>query len=111
MANNIADLIYSQMAQAGKPRTTTQRTTGTVKATENAPLDLGSLGLLLYLMLSGNKSNNALGAASSPTSLQSFIRGPMSSTGTLPTAYGSAAQQNPIALLLSLLGGNRTFGG
>lgn len=99
----IADLIYNQMQTAGKPRTTTQRTTGTTSATENAPLDLGSLGLLLYMMLSGrNKTSIGTTATPAATNLSSIIG---SAPGTMQsTPYGSAGQQNPLALLMSLLG-------
>jgi hypothetical protein len=108
----IADLIFSQMQTAGQPRTTTQRTTGTMKATENSPLDLGSLGLLLYFMLSGgNKNPGDLAAASSPEALQQFIQGPRGSYTPLTTPSTPASQQNPLALTMSLLGGMGGLGG
>jgi hypothetical protein len=97
MPNSIADLIFSQMQTAGKPRTTTQQTTGTQTLKQQSPLDVGSLGLLLYLMLSGGKKN-ALGSTL-PEGLQP--QGPMG--GYTPVT--SAGQQNPLALIMSLLGG------
>jgi len=114
MANSIADLIYSQMAQAGKPRTTTQQTTGTTTGTSTlsakSPLDLGSLGLLLYMMLSGgNKTPGGLGAASSPAALQQSIQGPRGNYTPLNSAF--SGNQNPLALILSLLGGMGGLGG
>ena len=115
MPNSIADLIYNQMMTAGKPRTTTQTSTGTSTLKQQSPLDIGSLGLLLYLILSGqNKTSPGLGSASSPAALQSFIQGPMSSIGTLPASSYSPAswgQANPLQLILSLLGGTGGLGG
>jgi hypothetical protein len=81
-----------------------------MKATENSPLDLGSLGLLLYFMLSGgNKNPGDLAAASSPEALQQFIQGPRGSYTPLNSTF--AGNQNPLALTMSLLGGMGGLGG
>jgi hypothetical protein len=107
MANSIADLIYNQMATAGKPRTTTQQTTGTTTGTSTlsakSPLDLGSLGLLLYLMLSGRNK----------TKLQETPTPPgVDMTSLIGQAPGTMSQQqNPLELLMSLFGGMGGIGG
>jgi hypothetical protein len=117
MPNSIADLIFNQMQTAGQPRTTTQRTTGTMKATENSPLDLGSLGMLLYFMLSGMGKGADKGAL---PPLQGSIVGPMSSAGVVPASsypnpapganyastMGSANSQTPIDYALKMMLGN-----
>lgn len=71
---SIADLIFNQMQTAGKPRTTTQQTTGTQTLKQQSPLDIGSLGLLLYLILSGNKSGSGLGADQAPRLYNSLFK-------------------------------------
>jgi hypothetical protein len=102
MPNSIADLIFSQMQTAGKPRTTTQQTTGTQTLKQQSPLDVGSLGLLLYLMLSGQKKTS-LGTTAAPaaTNLTSLI-------GQAP---GTMTSQDPISLIMSMLGGMGSLGG
>jgi len=106
MANSIADLIYSQMAQAGKPRTTTQQSTGTTTGTQtlkqNSPLDLGSLGLLLYLMLSG-KNKTSIGTTPAPAGINT--------SSLINQVPGTMSQLNPLQLILSLLGGAGGLGG
>lgn len=100
--SQIADLIYEQMARAGQPRTVTQ--TGTVE--QKSPLDLGSLGMLLYMMLSQGKNKESIGTTPAPAGLDmSRI------SGLAPGAMQSASYQNPIDLILKLFGGMGGIGG
>lgn len=102
MPNSIADLIYSQMQTAGKPRTTTQTSTGTSTLQQKSPLDLGSLGLLLYMMLSG-QNKTSIGTTPTPSGIDL--------TRLIGQAPGTMTSQDPISLILSLLGGTGGLGG
>lgn len=48
---SIADAILTQIQQAGQPRTITSKETVTAKE----PIDIGGLGLLLYMLMEGMK--------------------------------------------------------
>lgn len=53
---SLASLIFNQMMRAGQPRTVT-RTVETM--TPREPIDIGSLGLLIYFLLEENKRKKA----------------------------------------------------
>ena len=91
MPINIAQSILSQMAMAGKPRTITETTTA------KEPLDLASLGMLLYFILQGEKGNIPLTEQIAPPA-------PMMGFQGLPTGIPTG-QINPSDLLKMILGG------
>ena len=100
MPNSIADLIYSQMQTAGKPRTVT-----TTATQPNEPLDLGSLGLLLYMLLQGQKKSAATAAAG--PNVASLIPSAMGGVGAGASGMGSATAggMDPMSLMMAILGG------
>ena len=102
---SIADLIMNQMAQAGKPRTTTSTITA-----PNEPLDLGSLGLLLFMLLQQNKAGAAGQQGPSDFALSQLtpqlptLPQPGLATGGTPSSFATG-QMNPMQLMMAILGG------
>jgi len=102
MPNSIADLIYSQMQTAGKPRTVT-----TTATQPNEPLDLGSLGLLLYMLLQNQKKT---GATTGGPDFASLIPSAMGGIGPGspaigPSSVSGAGGMDPMSLMMAILGG------
>jgi hypothetical protein len=95
----IADLIFNQMQTAGKPRTATSTT---VAKQSDEPMDLGSLGLLLYFLLNKNKATTT---PIGPLTGSAF--GAVGPSAIKTGAAGSAGQMDPISLILSMFGGAR----
>jgi hypothetical protein len=98
----IADLIFNQMQTAGKPRTATSVTTA---KQSDEPMDLGSLGLLLYFLL--NKSSAKLGTTGVPMAGGRGLEGLIGQAPGAMTGQGGAGQMDPISLILSMFGGAR----
>ena len=99
---SIADLIYSQMSQAGKPRTTTQ-TTDITQTGEG--IDWGSLGMLIYMML--NQKNQPQTGTSDFSNFYLRTAAPALPAPSMPALQsippqGSFAQLDPIQLMLAL---------
>lgn len=107
---SIADAILTQIRQAGQPRTV--KSTETVTGKE--PIDIGGLGLLLYMLMQGmGKGGGApLGG---PEAGGIFPGSGLMGMGNLmpglgaPAATPSAGQgfgaMDPMQLIMSILGG------
>lgn len=103
----IADAILTQIQQAGQPRTI--KSTETVTGKE--PIDIGSLGLLLYMLMEGmggKPPTQPLGGGVSPFGGLQGMGNLMPSFG-MPAGAPSAGQgfsgMDPMQLIMSILGG------
>ena len=110
MAFSIADAIFSQMRQAGQPRTTTTTGTADTTQTSNEPIDMGQLGLLLYFLLNKNKTTITPMPGISPIVPPARDVSGLPSTAPASMSDQSYSQLNPIQILLSLFGSRGTSG-
>jgi len=101
----IADAILRQIQQAGQPRTVTQTETVTGKE----PIDIGGLGLLLYMLMEMQKG----GMPTAPSGEVIPPSGPMAGLqgmGGMPS-FGAPAQaqgfggMDPMQLIMAILKG------
>jgi hypothetical protein len=95
----ISDTILRQMMEAGKPKTITTTTESESKQTAKEPLDFGSMGLILSLLLSDLEKTKNTPALSIPPLEPSYgLGGPLGfnplSTYSPPT-LGSTAIAAP----------------
>lgn len=104
----IADAILTQIQQAGQPRTVTQKETVTAKE----PIDIGGLGLLLYMLMemqagqpqtqlgvTGLPAAGAMGAGIPGLAPGAFTSSPFQAAGQ---GYGA---MDPMQLIMSIFGG------
>jgi len=105
---SIADAILTQIQQAGQPRTIKSSETVTGKE----PVDIGGLGLLLYIMMEMQKKTPTapMGGEASPFGgLMGMGMGDLMPSFGAPGATPSAGQgfggMDPMQLIMSILGG------
>lgn len=109
---SIADAILTQIRQAGQPRTITQKETVTGKE----PIDIGGLGLLLYMMMEMQKGmklpTEPAGGVIPPSGPMAGLQGMggMPSFGAPAQAQGFGAM-DPMQLIMAILGGGGAAGG
>ena len=104
----IADAILTQIQQAGQPRTI--KSTETVTGKE--PVDIGSLGLLLYMLMQGMGPGGPVGEPEAggifPGGGLQGMENLMPSFGApaaAPSAGGGFGGMDPMQLIMSILGG------
>jgi len=102
----IADAIITQIQQAGQPRTI--KSTETVTGKE--PIDIGGLGLLLYMLLQGmGKKGPQIGETALPGARE-FLGGTMPTMGLAPSTFPASQAQSfggmdPMQLIKLILSG------
>lgn len=84
---SIADAILTQIQQAGQPRTV--KSTETVTGKE--PVDIGSLGLLLYMLMQGMGKGGAGGPLGGPEAGGVFPGSELMGMGNLMPSFGAPA--------------------
>lgn len=109
---SIADAILRQIQQAGQPRTVTQTETVTGKE----PVDIGSLGLLLYMLLQSQQK----GLPTEPVGGQVSPFGGLQGMESLMPSFGAPAgapsmgqgfgAMDPMQLIMKLIGAPRSPG-
>lgn len=104
---SIADAILTQIQQAGQPRTV--KSTETLTAKE--PIDIGGLGLLLYMLLEMNKKQQQVPGVTGPLPSLATPAGSVSPlTGLQGMGAGGVAgglgfgAMDPMQLILKLFG-------
>ena len=109
---SIADAILTQIQQAGQPRTV--KSTETVTGKE--PIDIGGLGMLLYMLMEMQKGTQIPGAPmGGPEAGGMFPGAGLMGMGNLmpsfgapaaaPSAGGGFGGMDPMQLIMSILGG------
>jgi len=111
----IADAILTQIQQAGQPRTI--KSTETVTGKE--PIDIGSLGLLLYMLMEG-MGKGAGGPLGGPEAGGIFPGAGLQGMGNLMPSFGTPSAtpsaglgfggMAPMQLIKSMLSGAGTPG-
>lgn len=98
---SIADAILTQIRQAGQPRTI--KSTETVTGKE--PVDIGGMGLLLYMLLEMGKGKGAPGVGPGPVGGLMGM-GDLGKPGYSPPLTGQGfGGMDPMQLIMAILGG------
>ena len=102
---SIADAILRQIQQAGQPRTI--KSTETVTGKE--PIDIGGLGLLLYIMMEMQKKTPT-GPMGGPVAGGIFPGSELMGLGAPAQAQGFGGM-DPMQMIMSIMGGTPTMPG
>ncbi len=109
---SIADAILTQIQQAGQPRTI--KSTETVTGKE--PVDIGGLGLLLYMLLQG-MGKGAGAPLGGPEAGGVFPGSDLMGMGNIMPSFGAPTQaqgfggMDPMQMIMSLMQGAPGVGG